>query len=177
MSASTELISAAGIDYTQLRDFLKSECWQQADAETAKLTYDIIEKLLGQSEAMESPDMLEIANLPFSQAAKFPCLDLQTLDNLWMNYSSRYFGFSMQKSIWEEVQGNYLKFSDRVGWRDQDNWLNYPELTFSLAAPKGHLPALCNSNWTMNSGTWVGGWGLLIHCFIQRLADCSTSDL
>jgi hypothetical protein len=71
----------------------------------------------------------------------FPCTDLRTIDQLWIQYSKGLFGFSVQKRIWESVGQDYVKFCDRVGWRKVNRiWLSYKELTFSLNAPQGHLP-------------------------------------
>ena len=63
---------------------------------------------------------------------KFPRLDLLTIDRLWVHFSKGRFGFSIQKSIWEELGGRpnanpeiYQEFSERLGWlevhKDQDN--------------------------------------------------------
>jgi hypothetical protein len=35
----------------------------------------------------------------------------------------------------------YGKFSDAVGWRHDSDWLKYPQLSFSLQAPIGQMPA------------------------------------
>ncbi|MBV9389188.1 MAG: GUN4 domain-containing protein, partial [Chroococcidiopsidaceae cyanobacterium CP_BM_ER_R8_30] len=37
-----------------------------------------------------------------SQAIKyFPCQELCTIDQLWVNYRKGHFGFSVQRQIWE----------------------------------------------------------------------------
>ncbi|PSB24174.1 hypothetical protein C7B82_28200 [Stenomitos frigidus ULC18] len=70
----------------------------------------------------------------------FPLTDLRTINNLWLNYSKRRFGFSTQMRIWEDASQDYEAFGDRVGWREGDSWLYYAEIIFDVSAPKGHLP-------------------------------------
>ena len=81
---------------------------------------------------------------------KIPCENLKAIDQLWVEYSSGRFGFSVQKQIWQEVGGkpydtydiqdfsSFLtagkKFNRRVGW-------NRDDFQFYLDAPVGHLPS------------------------------------
>ncbi|MBW4504481.1 MAG: GUN4 domain-containing protein [Scytonema hyalinum WJT4-NPBG1] len=131
-----DLSSETGVNYTQLRDFLKAGQWKEADEETLA----VMLKATGrEKEGWLSSESIE----------NFPCTDLRTIDQLWVKYSERCFGFSVQKRIWESVGKDEEKFGDRVGWRKQKIlkwkfWLDYSELTFTNApknAPNGHLPA------------------------------------
>ena len=76
----------------------------------------------------------------------FPSTDLHTIDQLWVKYSQERFGFSVQKQIWQdcgsptEKNEDWEKFGDCVGWRTNQEWLSYSNLTFALLAPQGHLP-------------------------------------
>ncbi|MBV9387623.1 MAG: GUN4 domain-containing protein, partial [Chroococcidiopsidaceae cyanobacterium CP_BM_ER_R8_30] len=74
------------IDYTNLTNLLELGNWKEADRETGTL-------------------MLRIAcqeQLLSSQAIKyFPCQELCTIDQLWVNYRKGHFGFSVQRQIWE----------------------------------------------------------------------------
>ncbi len=128
------LSSAVGVDYSNLRDLLAAGKWQEADQETGK-------------------KMLEVAGreknsgLRGEDIERFPCEDLRTIDQLWVNYSNRRFGFSIQKRIWESVGGKdnpnwktFEGFGDRLGWRRKTIWLPYSNLTFTINAPLGHLP-------------------------------------
>ena len=87
----------------------------------------------------------------------FPCEDLRTINQLWLDYSNGKFGFSVQKEIYESLGGTteynqkvWEKFGNRVGWRKggifkEWKWLSYEDydLTFEIdAAPKAHLPGL-----------------------------------
>jgi len=145
-----KLVSAVGMDYTNLRKLLAAKQWKDADQETARV-------------------MLKVANrekngwLDSESIEKFPCEDLRTIDQLWVKASNGHFGFSVQKRIWQEVGGKIdyeteCRLGDRVGWRvdgdcvDYDsikfsfpsmdeNWVDYRSLKFSLNSPQGHLPS------------------------------------
>lgn len=98
--------------------------------------------------------MLEVAgrqkegSLREENIANFPCEDLRTIDQLWKKYSNERFGFSVQKHIWEKVCGKigvldddiYIKYSERVGWLVDGEWLTDNQLTYGINAPQGHLP-------------------------------------
>jgi hypothetical protein len=85
----------------------------------------------------------------------FPCEDLRTINQLWLDYSNGKFGFSVQKEIYESLGGTreynaqvWEKFGDRIGWRKRGvfgrcggEWVSYSDLTFNMQAPKAHLPS------------------------------------
>lgn len=121
-------------NYSKLKQLLAAKKWQAADAETGKL-------------------MLKVAKregwLRVEDIAQFPAQDLQIIDQLWTDSSQGRFGISVQKRIWQNIVGNqkpnwetWCSFGDRVGWRQNGNWLSYSSLDFSLQAPEGQLPAL-----------------------------------
>ncbi len=118
-----DLPSEEGVDYTKLRDLLAAGKWKEADEET--LT--VMLKAAGR----ETEGYLDSESIE-----NFPCTDLRTIDQLWIQYSKGLFGFSVQKRIWESVGKDYDKFGDRVGWRKgmffNKEWLTKDELTFSL---------------------------------------------
>ncbi|KYC36307.1 hypothetical protein WA1_42045 [Scytonema hofmannii PCC 7110] len=92
---------------------------------------------------------------------KFPCRDLQKIDEKWKNSSNGRFGFTVQRQIWQE-SGNrleyngevydektYESFISKIGWteeRDQRNDLDNIKTTeekLKLALDrnrKGSLP-------------------------------------
>lgn len=102
-----------------------------------------------------------------AEIQKFPCEDLKTIDQLWVKYSKGRFGFSIQKQIWQEVGGKpnaddliWCSFGERVGWRVKGDWLWSDNLTFTLNAPKGHLPGFgVKKGWWL-SWSVLGGWEL-----------------
>ncbi len=132
--AEVELKSAKGIDYTKLRDLLAGGEWREADEETARVMLKVADR---EEEGWLDSDSIKI----------FPCEDLRTIDQLWVKYSQGHFGFSVQKQIYQEVQEDYGKFGDRVGWRVKETWIYYSDTTFGLDAPMGHLPGEWNPKW------------------------------
>jgi hypothetical protein len=163
-----ELKSAKGIDYRKLEDLLKRQQWKQADEETANV-------------------MLQAANrtkegwLREEDIDNFPCEDLRTIDQLWVKYSGGRFGFSVQAKIYRELGGTrqYNKrvwnaFGDRVGWRVNNSWIYYKDVTFDLKAPLGHLPMGVVFRFIRDEGWggldfWV--WGL--SSLASRLVKCN----
>ncbi|MBD1938589.1 GUN4 domain-containing protein [Microcoleus sp. FACHB-68] len=141
-----DLRSEKGVDYRQLRDYLKAGSWKEADKETRQV-------------------MLKAANrdeegwLDRESIDNFPCTDLRTIDQLWVKYSNGRFGFSVQKRFWLKAGGKIdieteRRLGDFVGWRVDGEWKDYDKLTFSLKAPEGHLPV------SSFCGVWLGWEGL-----------------
>jgi len=127
--------------YFKLREFLEAKKWREADEETANVMRQVANR--------EDYGWLDIEDID-----NFSCKDLGIIDQLWVKYSEGRFGFSVQKTIYQELGGTreynweiWAKFGDRVGWRKDEEWLMYDELTFSTDAYKiGHLPSAKSSN-------------------------------
>ncbi|WP_017662348.1 serine/threonine-protein kinase [Baaleninema simplex] len=134
------LISEVGVDYTELRDLLVKRKWKDSD----RLTHKLLCFLVRRSTA---------GYLAYREIAKLPCEDLQTIDRLWVKYSNRKFGFSVQRQIYEGVDRDYPEFCDRVGWPVAKSRSPSQTFKFNLRAPVGHLP----------SRTWAGGLELWRH--------------
>ncbi|WP_413172564.1 protein kinase domain-containing protein [Anabaena azotica] len=81
-----QLKSEVGMDYTKLRDLLAARNWKQADKET----YEVMIKAVGK----KSGDWFTSNEL-----LNFPCQDLRTIDQLWVEYSEGRFGFSVQNVL------------------------------------------------------------------------------
>ncbi len=156
------LISAVGVDYSKLQQLLAAEQWQEADVESRAILLQVSNR--------EQEGWLRAEDFK-----NFPCEDLCTIDQLWVKYSKGRFGFSVQKRVWESIEGkldnNYTTwchFGDKVGWRVQGNWLNYCDLTFNKeTAPLGHLPAGGLEH------SVVGKWDLVGLALAARLAECN----
>ncbi|MEG4273355.1 MULTISPECIES: serine/threonine-protein kinase [unclassified Microcoleus] len=148
------MISARGVDYTKLRDFLSNTKWKEADRETWTL--------MCQSLSQPPGTQLEI-----SQIYQIPCEDLQTVDRLWLHYSQGRFGFSVQKQIYESVKGDYIRFCDRVNWQTYNSATTLGQIKFSQQAPIGHLP----------SRSWVGGiqWLRHLDALSAKLTECDNN--
>ena len=131
------LSSEKDIDYTQLRDLLGAGDWEAADQETYRTMIRAVGREEGDNFSPE--DLLNV-----------PCADIQTIDRLWVKYSNGKFGFSVQKKIYIECGGKtdgkypshgiWHKFCDRVGWREDAQWIDYSAVIFNTSAPNGHLP-------------------------------------
>lgn len=171
--SDVELYSTKGVTYIQLRDLLAAGKWKEADQETAIIMLNVA----GQQQK---------GWLNKNDIKQFPCADLLTINQLWLHYSKKHFGWSIQIQLWESVGGKpgdydyetYKQFGGRVGWyiNDQDNWLGWDELTFSLDAPKGHLPGLKKlsqwgvATWDIGEMVWQGEY---LSTIAKRLTDCS----
>jgi serine/threonine protein kinase len=148
------LKSDKAIDYINLRDLLAQEKWQEADQETAHLFLKVADRTKEKYLKIEDID-------------NFPCEDLAIINQLWLQYSQGKFGLSVQKRIYESLggSGNYDQqkwndFGSKVGWRVNNKWLYYDQITFSLKAPPGHLPTL----------VWGVGGGIIL---FSRLETCA----
>lgn len=114
-----------GARFAELESLLKAQQWRDADQETYRLMITTVGKEEGQ---WFEPEDFET----------FPCEDLHTLDRLWKDASGDKWGFSVQKRVWEECgspmtyNDDWEKFGDRVGWRKNNDWLSYDELSFDL---------------------------------------------
>lgn len=129
--------------YTTLRDLLAAGKWKEADQETGKVMCQVAGR--------ESEECLRKEDID-----NFSCQDLLTINQLWLHYSNGKFGFSVQKEIYERLDGTrdsnvegtrdsdvevWKRFGDRVGWRKGGKWLSYSDLTFNVQlAPEGYLP-------------------------------------
>ncbi|MBE9164115.1 MULTISPECIES: GUN4 domain-containing protein [Microcoleaceae] len=150
---AVNLESEKGIDYSHLERLLAAKNWRGADEETSV-------KML---EAMEQ---VSTGYLSEEDIRKFPVKDLETIDQLWVRYSHRRFGFSVQKNLWVKLGGKpgvydatvWEKFGDRVGWRVNGEWVYYTELNFTSKAMPGHLPGGTVFGW--EGGVLCGVLGL-----------------
>jgi GUN4-like/DnaJ C terminal domain len=132
------LESEKGVDYQQLRDLLKAQNWKEADQETYRL---MVMAARGNNEENYIRD---------EELRNFPCKDLKTIDRLWINASQGRYGFSIQKEIYlrcgAKLDGTYPgdevweKFGTEVGWRVNNQWLDYEKLTWNSIHVRGHLP-------------------------------------
>jgi hypothetical protein len=156
-----KLLSDVGADYTKLRDLLAAGDWLNADDKTARMLLMTVGKE-------------EDRYLYNQDIEKLPCTDLCTIDQLWMYYSNKRFGFSIQIDQWQEVlrtrnsQINYMTFGHlgiELGWLTIKGWLDYGITSDLEKTPKGHFP-----RWGLDvrgflpytaEVTWVPGlWGL-----------------
>jgi hypothetical protein len=140
--------------YRVLEQQLIEKQWHEADLETYRLMITIVGKENGQ--LFDPEDFIN-----------FPYEDLHALDSLWVNHSNGNWGFSSQKSIWQDCGSpgpydaktldQWKKFGCRVGWRSQGEWLSTEEL--NLNRP-GELP-VTYCCFTRNYRCFLGSFGHL----------------
>ncbi|OYD96308.1 hypothetical protein CDG76_05710 [Nostoc sp. 'Peltigera membranacea cyanobiont' 210A] len=122
------------MDYTRLRDLLAAGEWKEANEETNRVILAVAGR---EKEAWLDNESID----------SFPCEGLRIIDQLWVKYSNGYFGFSVQKLIYQSLGGTRLydgkiwqAFCDRVGWRNTKGWILIKDVVFSRKAPLAHLP-------------------------------------
>ena len=158
-----DLRSERGVDYTRLRDLLKAQNWKAADKETLEVMLQAVGR---KSQGYFDYDSIE----------NFPCTDLRTIDQLWVKYSNGHFGFSVQKRIWLKCGGKVdyeteKALGDAVGWRKNNSWLDYKDITFTLNAPEGHLPGVQRVVGEISRVGRCFGIGILV-VFFSRVSAC-----
>jgi hypothetical protein len=135
-------------DYTRLRDYLAQGNWAEANRETDWIMRLMLAVVTRKKEGWldaESIDEDECFFLDSEIIAELPCQDLCTIDQLWVKYSNRRFGFSVQKRIYQSLRGTrnqttWEAFAEQVRWsRGVSQW-EFRDITFDITAPEGHLP-------------------------------------
>ncbi|MGL5082828.1 MAG: GUN4 domain-containing protein [Microcoleaceae cyanobacterium] len=146
--------------YGKLRNFLAAQQFREADEETLRVMLEISGQ--GSQDQITPEGILQ-----------FPCSSIQLIDQLWVKYSGGRFGFSVQNRIYQELGGNdditridmdlLHQVGDRLGARENNKWIAYTDLNFSLAAPEGCFPAA----W------WQSPYGAkMIVYFCARIIAC-----
>lgn len=77
---------------------LVNQDWYAADVETKRLTFQfkyVTDCLAARKKLVQDID-------------EFPLEDLQTIDNLWTNYSNGHFGFNVQYQIYTTISTSAL---------------------------------------------------------------------
>lgn len=167
---NVQLESEKGINYTKLQDLLATKNWKEADRETRQKMLEV----MGQQQR---------GYLDNDDIEKFPCKDLRTIDRLWVHYSDKRFGFSVQKRIWIDEGGKvgvynlaaYEKFGDRIGWRVNNGWKLYSDLNFTSNATPGHFPLSLSIGWGDGAMNVVGVEGAVeVDCLFSRVDSCES---
>lgn len=156
------LQSEKGIDYQHLRDLLQTQQWHDADLETERR-------------------MLQATNrLDYESLQNFPCQDLMTIDQLWVQASNGHFGFSVQRRIWAEhgspivmLGGDWQCFCLSVGWLNvtTGEHTSFCDLKMNLSrSPIGEMPVFGNG-WDREDVKSAAYFGFSF--LAQRLLQCS----
>jgi GUN4-like/Trypsin-like peptidase domain len=154
-------------NYEQLRTFLEAEAWKEADLETIRVILQVAKK--------QKDGWLKSKDID-----NFSCSDLCTIDQLWLDASRGQFGFSVQRRIWLDVNGQlgkfdpetFRNFGDCVSWRVNDDWIrHYKELDFSSVTPEGHFPSLRFPR-AEDGMNWFETWKASFRGFLTRVDSC-----
>jgi serine/threonine protein kinase len=140
------------IDYSRLKKLLSRKKWREADTET----WYILSQLSGKNQGIY---------LFQDDIKKLPCDQLYILDSIWREQSHQKFGFSIQKEIYEQVNGEYDQFCQMVGWPSYRSHNDESDFNFSEKANRGHLP----------SRRWVGGvsWWKHAKIMTEKISSCA----
>ena len=157
--------SSVGIDYSNLKKILLEKKWREAEIETAKLLCLAVtnnEKRL----SIISECHTGYTWLSCEHILNLPSRDLNTINNFWLTYSNRKFGFSVQKEIYQSLGGTKEfngeirdKFGISVGWRISNKdgnyfWRNSDDCHYYIeTALRGHLPSCL---WAGINDGWFG---------------------
>lgn len=163
--------SDMGADYSRLRQLLWQQEWQGADKETERVLLAAISR--------------DMQPLTPETVLRIPCLDLRTIDQLWLRYSSDRYGFSVQQRIYNQETGRQpLDFLRILGWQGGLALGNvsllkvakpYSELQFHGEAPMGHLPTWRWACHSLESGYQVSE--SMIETFFLHMEKCMPSLL
>jgi len=148
-SADIKLTLPTGLEYTRLITLLVSEDWQAADLETQKLMFG------------SSLGLMDMGGNAYQQMQQLPSEHLYIINRLWVKYSNGRFGFSIQRDIWERLNGHVGDFARAIGWVNNDMYrgdtaIYYENVNFSLSAPIGHLPCFMGNFYESGDTQLIG---------------------
>jgi hypothetical protein len=163
------LRSSLKIDYIPLWRLLEANQWQEANHATQQLMLEIARRNRFQhwiAEAVPCPGSIGLADLQ-----NFPCVDLLTIDHLWLRFSNGHFGFSVQDQIWRWLNANLNEFAQQVGWLSSAGWIASHYLQAPPMSKRGHLPFIlpifqpAYQNWETCTAAYLRE-------LLQRLETC-----
>lgn len=138
-TAVTPTAQSAAASFDLLERHLSAQNFRQADEETRRLLI-----------ALAGDAAQERGYVFFSEVQFIPAPDLRRIDSLWRKYSNGRFGYSVQKRIWDRVDGDFTELFMKIGWMKkletevvQYNYRSFPdEFSWELGegVPEGHLP-------------------------------------
>lgn len=124
-------------DYQPLYQYLSRKDWLNADLATRELMLKIAQV---QRRKDLNPLVDDGVLLTKSDLEKFPCIDLQRINQLWYQASQGKFSFQVTYQLYQNNDYNYANLANLVGWKQGENWIKFEQIIFSLDAPQGHLP-------------------------------------
>ena len=128
-SAEIKWESEVDANYTTLQNLLKARKYKEADQETVRMLLYVARR---QKEGWLDTKAID----------SFPCQDLRTIDQIWVQNSNGRFGFSIQRQVYNQAGKDWVKFADQVEWIVNGKGKSYDELIWEIRAPQGHLPGV-----------------------------------
>ena len=145
-----------------MRALLRAHEWQAADDETRKLI-------------VNDADLGGFVGVDAGEASLLHCDLLVAIDGAWTNASDGHFGLSAQQRILAaELKDDFAtneswrSFGREVGWVRGREWIEADDVTYSLDAPKGHLPYIPGIGTVVTTGRVYEPF----LAFYNRVADC-----
>ena len=131
-SFKNHYVAKATQNIKELETLLKNKNWQEADQKT-------VDALLSSAYSKD------VGNFNWDNVS---CPALRQIDQLWVDNSKGFYGFSVQLDIYKKTgnrigdynQEAYRRFGQEVGWNVDNRWLNYKEMEWGEPKIKGHLP-------------------------------------
>lgn len=155
----------------ELSDLLEDKNFSQANKKTWEILFKAAKK--------EQIDRLEETDLE-----KIDCNILIEIVELWSDSNSGFFGFRVQKLIWEEIckgiqpfnkDKAIVEFAQKVEWYKEDKrrpWQLRHEISNHVISIKGYLPVPLYSNNNRIDKKDIS----LIAAIAQRLGECESED-
>lgn len=139
--------------YSELENLLKVNNWKKANDKTTELILKAAGQEIRLNEGVE--DLKYIS-----------CTDLKNINDLWLKYSKKHFGFSSQKHLYQREK-DFKKFSDLIEWRVRGKWLRGDEIWKRLE----------NEHWMKTPTGYLPLWGSLpglpkVSDFGEKLVSC-----
>lgn len=156
-------MSLTEVNYTRLEELLAAKDWFQADLETNQ-------QMLVIADRFKWGGWLRLQDLE-----NLSCSDLQKIDRLWLQYSEANWGFSRQEQIYREVDRDYYKLADLLGWRKDETWVtnNHLILSENVTLPKFPFSFRGLSSRIGEVSLASSSW---IEAFFSRLNYCNNNS-
>ena len=164
------------IEYGNLERLLKAKEWRQADVMTGIIMLKVTNR--------QKEGWLDATNIQ-----NFPCPDLLTIDGLWSYYSNYRFGFSVQKNLWLQYDGQigvyksqiWKKFATKLGWYSlkSSKWLTYDEFMKTTKNGNDALLASLPMNYAIPKDSIEGNFVSLdsIESVTKVISRCNRQEI
>lgn len=174
------------IDYIPIWRRLEAKQWLEANHETQRLIVEIARqnrprwlpqtKKWQKSNQAGQQQMLNTAQqlvaLELEDLQHFPCLDLFTIDYLWLKFSEGYYGFSLQRQIWWWLDDDWEQFTQQVGWLTQSGMVSNTQLRQSPKPERAQLPYLLPIFQHNPDQAWAQSMAECLFALILKLETC-----